>query len=211
MYTPALFAETDAATLHALLSEHSLGMLVTHGAGGLDANHIPFLLDEARGPAGTLVAHVARANALWRDGRDGDEVLVVFRGASGYVSPNWYPSKHEHHRHVPTWNYEAVHVHGTLRIIDDEKYVRGVVARLTREHEAKLPEPWRMSDAPADYLAEQLAHIVGIEVAITRWEGKRKLSQNRTPTDFEGAVAGVEGSGNVALAAAMRGARKPGM
>lgn len=208
MYTPSLFSEADTATLHALLREHPLGMLLTHGAGGLDANHIPFLLDEGRGPAGTLVAHVARANPLWRDGRDGDEVLVVFRGANGYVSPNWYPSKHEHHRHVPTWNYEVVHVHGRLRIIDDEKFVRGVVARLTREHEAKLPQPWRMSDAPVEYLADELAHIVGIEVDITRWEGKRKLSQNRTPIDFDGAVEGVSGSGNEALADAMRRSRK---
>jgi transcriptional regulator len=133
----------------------------------------------------------------------------VFRGAHGYISPNWYPSKQETHRHVPTWNYEVVHVHGRIRVIDDEKFVRGVVARLTREHEARLPEPWKMSDAPADYLAEQLAHIVGIEVEISRLEGKRKLSQNRTPGDFEGAVNGVEGSGNPALAAAMRASRKP--
>jgi transcriptional regulator len=211
MYVPALFAETDAATLFALLREHPLGALVTHTAGGLDANHLPFLVDENRGAKGTLVAHVARANPLWREVAAGDEVLVVFRGANGYVSPNWYPSKHETHRHVPTWNYEAVHVHGRIRIIDDETYVRGVVARLTREHESRLPEPWRMGDAPADYLAEELAHIVGIEVEITRLEGKRKLSQNRTPDDFEGAVQGVDGSGNAALAAAMRRAAiKPG-
>lgn len=204
MYVPALFAETDAATLFALLREHPLGVLVTHTTAGLDANHLPFLVDERRGAKGTLVAHVARANPLWRDVAAGDEVLVVFRGANGYVSPNWYPSKRETHRHVPTWNYEAVHVHGRIRIIDDEPYVRGVVARLTREHESRLPEPWRMGDAPADYLAEELAHIVGIEVEITRLEGKRKLSQNRTPADFEGAVQGVDGSGNAALAAAMR-------
>jgi transcriptional regulator len=204
MYVPALFAETDAATLFALLREHPLGALVTHTARGLDANHLPFLVDENRGAKGTLVAHVARANPLWREAAAGDEVLVVFRGANGYVSPNWYPSKHETHRHVPTWNYEAVHVHGRIRIIDDETYGRGVVARLTREHESRLPEPWRMGDAPADYLAEELAHIVGIEVEITRLEGKRKLSQNRTPADFEGAVQGVDGSGNAALAAAMR-------
>ncbi|HEY4092898.1 MAG TPA: FMN-binding negative transcriptional regulator [Luteibacter sp.] len=204
MYVPDLFAETDTTLLFALLREFPLGMLVTHTSGGLDANHVPFLLDEDRGAAGTLVAHVARANPLWQEAVDGDEVLVVFRGAQGYISPNWYPSKQETHRHVPTWNYEVVHVHGCVRIIDDEKYVRGVVARLTREHESRLPEPWRMSDAPADYLAEQLAHIVGIEIDITRIEGKLKLSQNRTPSDFEGTVRGVEGSGNVALAAAMR-------
>lgn len=209
MYLPSLFTETDLATLHDLIRAHPLGMLVTHTHDGLDANHVPFLLDEGRSEAGVLVAHVARANAVWRDVADGDEVLVVFRGAHGYISPNWYPSKQETHRHVPTWNYEVVHVHGRIRVIDDEKFVRGVVARLTREHESRLPEPWKMSDAPADYLAEELAHIVGIEVDIARVEGKRKLSQNRTPGDFEGAVNGVEGNGNPALAAAMRASRKP--
>ncbi|MGF6493705.1 transcriptional regulator [Luteibacter sp. 621] len=209
MYVPALFTESDPAVLHRFVREHPLGMLVTHTAAGLDANHVPFLLDEARGGSGVLVAHVARANTVWRDVADGDDVLIVFRGAHGYISPNWYPSKQETHRHVPTWNYEVVHAHGRIRVIDDEKYVRGVVARLTREHEARLPEPWKMSDAPADYLAEELAHIVGIEVEITRLKGKRKLSQNRTSGDFEGAVNGVEGSGNLALANAMRASRTP--
>ncbi|QWT18782.1 FMN-binding negative transcriptional regulator [Bacillus sp. NP157] len=207
MYTPPLFTETDTATLIALIRANALGVLVTHAHGSLDANHIPFIVDETRGPAGVLIAHVARANSMWTAVADGDAVMVVFRGAQGYVSPNWYPSKHETHRHVPTWNYEVVHVHGTIRVIDDEKFVRGAVARLTREHESRLPAPWKMSDAPADYLAEELAHIVGIEIDIARLEGKRKLSQNRDARDFEGAVAGVEGSGNPGLAYAMRVAR----
>lgn len=209
MYLPTLFTETDAATLFDLIREHPLGMLVTHSDGGLDANHLPFVLDEARGESGVMMAHVARANPVWRAVANGDEVLVVFRGANGYVSPNWYPSKQETHRHVPTWNYEVVHVHGRIRVIDDERFVRGAVARLTREHEGRLPTPWKMSDAPADYLAEELAHIVGMEIDVTRMEGKRKLSQNRTDEDFAGAVRGVEGSGNVALAAAMRRAAGP--
>lgn len=209
MYLPTLFTETDTATLFDLIREHPLGILVTRSNGGLDANHLPFVLDEARGEAGVMIAHVARANPVWQAVADGDEVLVVFRGANGYVSPNWYPSKQETHRHVPTWNYEVVHVHGRIRVIDDERFVRGAVARLTREHEGRLPAPWKMSDAPADYLAEELAHIVGMEIDITRIEGKRKLSQNRTDEDFAGAVRGVEGSGNVALAAAMRRAAGP--
>jgi transcriptional regulator len=209
MYLPTIFTETDTATLFDLIREHPLGMLVTRSNGGLDANHLPFVLDETRGEAGVMLAHVARANPVWQAVADGDEVLVVFRGANGYVSPNWYPSKQETHRHVPTWNYEVVHVHGRIRVIDDERFVRGAVARLTREHEGRLPAPWKMSDAPADYLAEELAHIVGMEIDITRIEGKRKLSQNRTDEDFAGAVRGVEGSGNVALAAAMRRAAGP--
>ena len=207
MYLPPLFAETDPAEIHRILRAHPLGTLVTHGPNGLDASHLPFLLDAQRGPQGTLLAHVARANALWREARDGDPVLVVFRGAQGYISPNWYPSKQETHRHVPTWNYEAVHAHGHLRIHDDPTFVRGVVARLTRTHEAAQPSPWRMGDAPPDYLDEALAHIVGIEVEINRLECMRKLSQNREPRDFENTVRSLEACGNQALADAMKRTR----
>jgi transcriptional regulator len=135
---------------------------------------------------------------------------VVFRGVQGYISPNWYPSKQETHRHVPTWNYEVVHAHGFIRIRDDEKFLRGVVGRLTRTHEADQASPWRMSDAPADYLAEQLTHIVGIEVELTRIEGKRKLSQNRDARDFESTVQALESRGQTDLADAMRRAREQG-
>src|SRR5687768_10023805 len=162
---PPLFDESRPEELQRLVREHPLGMLVTHGAAGLDANHLPFFLHD-----GALRAHVARANPVWTQVADGDAVLVVFRGAQGYISPNWYESKAEHHRHVPTWNYEVVHAHGRIRVHDDPSFVRGVVARLTREHEAALPRPWKMGDAPADYLDETLKHIVGIEVEVARWE-----------------------------------------
>jgi transcriptional regulator len=132
MYLPPHFAEARPEELHRIVRDHPLGMLVRHTAAGLEADHLPFLWDAAEGPQGTLVAHVARANTLWREVDEGADVLVVFRGAQGYVSPNWYPSKHETHRRVPTWNYEVVHAHGTLHVRDDEKFVRGVVARLTR-------------------------------------------------------------------------------
>lgn len=202
-----MFTETDHTEIHGLLRAHPFGTLVTHSPNGLDANHLPFLFDAERGPLGTLVAHVARANALWRESRNGDPVLVVFRGAQGYISPNWYPSKQETHRHVPTWNYEAVHAHGRLRICDDPAFVRGAVARLTRFHEAAQPSPWRMSDAPPDYLDDALAQIVGIEVEVSRLECKRKLSQNREPRDFENIVRAVEDGGNQGLANAMKRAR----
>lgn len=203
MYLPEMYAESRPEELHRIIREHPLGVLVTRTAAGLDANHIPFVLDAGRGPAGTLLAHVARDNPVWSELADGDPVLVVFRGAHGYISPNWYPAKQETHRFVPTWNYEVVHAHGLVRIHDDEPFVRGLVARLTREHEANLAHPWRMGDAPADYLREQLAQIVGIEVAITRLAGKRKLSQNRDQRDFEGAVAALQARGSTELAAAM--------
>jgi transcriptional regulator len=136
--------------------------------------------------------------------------MVVFRGVQGYISPSWYPSKHEHHRHVPTWNYEVVHVHGRIRVLDDMNAVRGAVAKLTRQSEAGEPVPWKMGDAPADYLASELAHIVAIEVAIERMEGKRKLSQNRDERDFNNVVETLERRGELALAEAMRGARPAG-
>ena len=212
MYIPAPFAEPRPEVLHRLIEQHPLGMLVRHTAAGLEADHLPFLLDttpEPSNPLGTLSAHVARAKPVWQELRDGDAVLVVFRGAQGYISPNWYPGKHETHRRVPTWNYEAVHAHGTVQVRDDEKFVRGVVARLTRQHEASQPQPWKMGDAPADFLAEELRQIVGIEIRITRLEGKRKLCQQYAARDREGAIGGLEASGNAGLAQAMRDAVQP--
>lgn len=205
MYLPQKFAESRPEELFRLVREHPLGMLVTHTASGLEANHLPFLLDETRGgPFGTLLAHVARANPVWQEVSDGADVLVVFRGLQSYISPNWYPTKQETHRHVPTWNYEVVHAHGRIHVHDDEKFVRGVVARLTRAHEAGEPQPWKMTDAPEDYIAEQLGKIVGIEVELTRLEGKRKFSQNRDPRDFEGVVRALEEHGRGDLASAMK-------
>lgn len=204
MYLPSKFAETRREELFRLVREYPLGMLITHTSSGLEANHLPFLLDEERGATGVLLAHVARANPVWQEVSEGAEVLVVFRGPQGYISSNWYPSKQETHRHVPTWNYEVVHAHGRIHVRDDEKFVRGVVARLTRANEASEPRPWKMSDAPEDYIAEHLSHIVGIEVELTRVEGKRKLSQNREPRDFEGAVSALEERGRHDLASAMK-------
>ncbi len=207
MYSPPPFNESRLEELHRIVREHPFGMLVTQRPAGLEADHLPFLLDAGQGPLGTLLAHVARANTVWQEVTDGAPVLAVFRGAQGYISPNWYPSKLETHRHVPTWNYEVVHAHGRIRVRDDERFLRGVLARLTRTHEADQPSPWRMGEAPADYLAELLAHIVGIEVELTRIEGKRKLSQNREARDFQGAVRALESGGRQDLADAMRRTR----
>ena len=209
MYLPGHFEETRLDELHRFVDEHPFGALVVHGPNGLDANHLPFLLEPAAGAYGRLLAHVARANPLWREAKDGDEALVIFRAEDAYVSPNWYPSKHEAHRQVPTWNYRVVHVHGTLAIRDDERFVRGVVARLTRVHEARTGSatPWRMGDAPADYLDRMLGAIVGIEVEITAIVGKWKLGQNKDERDRLGAAEALSERGLEAIAAAMRGAR----
>lgn len=204
MYLPAHFAEPRVDELHRLIQAHPLGTLVSHGADGLDANHLPFLLDAQAGEAGTLLAHVARANPLWQTLTDGAPVLVVFHGPQGYISPSWYPGKQDAHRRVPTWNYEVVHAHGTLHVHEDEKFLRRVLALLTRTHEAAEPQPWKMGDAPADYLAEQLQRIVGIEVRITRLVGKRKLGQNHELRDREGAIQALDARGQSPLAQAMR-------
>ena len=208
MYLPSQFAEPQNEELHRIVRDNSLGMMVRSTGTGMEADHLPFLLDADQGSHGVLIAHVARANPVWREICDGANVLVVFRGVQGYISPNWYPGKHETHRYVPTWNYEVVHAHGTIHVRDDEKFVRGVVARLTRQHEADQPSPWKMGDAPADYLAEQLRHIVGIEIRLTRLDGKRKLNQHHRQADREGAIQGLEAHGNHGLAQAMRDTEK---
>lgn len=206
MYTPAHFAINEPQQLHAIIRAHPLGALVTHGPEGLDANHIPFELDADAGAQGRLTAHVARANPVWQQCQGGADVLVIFRGNESYISPNWYPSKHETHRQVPTWNYEVVHVHGRLSVMDHEKFVRGVVARLTRQHESTEPRPWKMGDAPPDYIDGMLRAIVGIEIDIQRIEGKAKLSQNREPRDRLNAAEILLARGEAGLGQAMRDA-----
>ena len=187
MYIPAHFEENRRDVLDALIAAQPFGALVTHGPSGLDANHIPFEFEPANGPFGTLRAHVARANPVWQEAAAAPDALVIFQGPSAYISPTWYPSKHETHRQVPTWNYIVVHAHGRIVVRDDEDYVRGVVARLTRKMEAGEPVPWKMSDAPADYLQQMLGAIVGIEIPVTKLVGKWKLSQNKAAADIEGA------------------------
>jgi transcriptional regulator len=206
MYLPPHFAENRPEALHHVIREHPLGMLATFGDAGLDAEHIPFELDTAKGPHGTLLAHVARANPVWQRCPTGTPVMVAFRGEHAYISPNWYPSKHETHKLVPTWNYVAVHAHGVMTVHDDPRYVRRVVALLTRRHEAGEPRPWKMGDTPADHLDSMLASIVGIEIAITRLEGKFKLSQNREARDRLGAADVLDARGQAPLAEAMRAA-----
>ncbi|MBB5390036.1 MULTISPECIES: FMN-binding negative transcriptional regulator [unclassified Herbaspirillum] len=203
MYVPSHFDEPRTEVLHQMIASHPFGVLVSHGAGGLDANHLPFHLDPAQGALGTLHAHVARANPLWRALADGDEVMVIFSAGDAYISPNWYPSKHEAHQQVPTWNYMVAHAHGRIVIRDDERYVRGVVGRLTRTHEAAQPAPWKMSDAPADYIDTMLKAIVGIEIEITRLAGKRKLGQNKDVRDIRGAGEALSANGSHAVGDAM--------
>ncbi|MEH6365179.1 MAG: FMN-binding negative transcriptional regulator [Pseudomonas marincola] len=205
MYVPAHFNENRLAVLHDLIMQNPMGTFISHGVSGLDANHLPFEIDTTRGEFGVLEAHVARNNPVWTEIQDGDEVLVVFRAGDAYISPQWYPSKQEHHKQVPTWNYRVVHAHGRVKIHDNERFVRGLVAKLTRTHEAAMPNPWKMTDSPKDYIALMLKAIVGIEVEITRLEGKFKLSQNKEARDIEGAGNALIARDERALGLAMLG------
>lgn len=201
MYVPSHFEETRPDELHRLIREYPLGILVTGHDGLLDANHLPFEL-ELSSEKPLLRAHVARSNPVWQEA-DGEEVLVIFRGEHAYVSPNWYPSKHEAHRQVPTWNYQVVHVRGRLKVVDEERFVRGVVGRLTRTHEAGEEKPWKMSDSTPEFISGMLANIVGIEVEISEIVGKSKLSQNKEDRDRLGAAAELQQRGSTELAGAM--------
>ena len=203
MYLPPHFATPDPAALHQLIRAHPLGALVTCGEQGLDANHLPFEFDADEGEHGILRAHVARNNPLWQEVKEGDEVLVIFKAVDGYVSPSWYPSKHDHHKQVPTWNYAVVHAHGRIRVRDDARFVRRLLATLTRTQEAAEPAPWKMADAPRDYLETMVQAVVGIEIEIERLVGKFKLGQNKEAADRLGAANALQERGQTALAGAM--------
>jgi transcriptional regulator len=189
MYHPAHFAEQDADTLLALMKAHPLATLV-RGGGPLAADILPLEVDRV-GDGWRITGHVARANPLWREAH-GQPVLALFQGPQAYVSPSWYPSKFQHGKAVPTWNYTMVQAHGTLRANEDREWLRALVTRLTQRHEDGRAAPWHVSDAPADYVDAMLEAIVGIEIEVTRLEGKFKLSQNRSAEDRTGVVLGLE-------------------
>lgn len=211
MYNPSHFHITESAVLQDLIRQHPLGCLVAQTADGLDANHLPFELLQDEDGQLRLLAHVARANPLWQQLNSGDAVLVVFKAQDGYISPNWYPSKHETHEQVPTWNYQVVHAHGTIQIRDDEKFVRGVVGRLTRTHESRASDlpgntfaPWKMSDAAAPYLQKMLGAIVGLEISVQRLKGKFKLSQNKQAAERVALAETLSQMGQKDMAQAIR-------
>lgn len=206
MYLPDHFEEARAEELSRTIAENPFGTMIINGPFGLDANHVPFLLDETT-DVRKLLAHVARANPLWREAKNGDEALVIFHAGDSYISPNWYPSKHEDHRQVPTWNYRVVHVHGRLYLRDNERFLRSVVARLTRIHELRSGSlrPWKMTDSSREYIDEMISKIVGIEIEITKMVGKWKLSQNKEERDRVGAAEELRKRGEQVIWEAMVG------
>ncbi len=189
MYLPAHFAETRIDVLHDALRTHGAAELVTFDGEGLVASTVPLLLDPDAGPLGTLRGHLARANPQWRTATAAVEALVIVRGPDAYVSPSAYPSKAVDGKVVPTWNYLTVQARGPLVVHDDPAWTKSLVSALTDRHEAARAEPWAVTDAPEDYVAAMLRAIVGIEIPISRLEGKWKVSQNRPAADRDGVVA----------------------
>ena len=200
MYRPPAFREDRLDVLHALIAAHPLGMIVTHGPAGLEANPVPFTLDPSRGAFGTLRAHMARGNGQRAALEAGNEALVIFQGPQTYITPSWYASKAEHGKVVPTWNYVIVQARGVPVLIDDTDWLRTQIGELTDAHETTRTAPWAVDDAPEPYIASQMKGIFGLEIEISRIEGKWKTSQNRPEADRTGVSEGLRAEGDGAMA-----------
>ena len=194
MYTPTAFRQDDLAELHAQILANPFALLASSGANGLQASHLPLLLEPGEGEFGTLYGHFARANPQWRELPAGAEALAVFSGPHAYVSPSWYAAKAEHGKVVPTWNYIAVHARGPLELIEEPERLLQIVSRLSERHEASRPQPWAVDEAPREYLDAMLRAIVGFALPIRRLEGQWKLGQNRSAADQQGVRDGLADS-----------------
>ncbi|RKG32440.1 FMN-binding negative transcriptional regulator [Acinetobacter tianfuensis] len=203
MYLPTHFQQEDLIELFDCIEANPFASVMVVCEGEIEANHIPLELDRSVGEKGMLRGHIAKANPLFNLLEREQSAYVIFHADQAYISPNWYAGKQEHHRTVPTWNYRVVHVKGMMRKVDDEKYLRGILARLTRTHEATQAVPWKMGDAPNDFIAEQLEKIVAIEIEIDSIMGKFKVSQNRSAADAERVANALENS-NAEMAASVR-------
>lgn len=195
MYVPAHFDEPRIEVMHELMQARPLATLITLSPHGINANHIPLHLQREPGQFGSLRGHVARANPMWRDLVQNVEALAVFHGPDNYISPSWYPTKQEHGKVVPTWNYAVVHAYGPLRVIDDPAWLRALLEVLTAEQEASFTQPWAPSDAPPEFLEGMIRAIVGFEIVVTKLSGKWKLSQNQPPQNQAGVVGGLNATG----------------
>jgi transcriptional regulator len=191
MYIPRANEENRISVMHALIVSQPLGTLVTLGTSGLFASHIPMVLEDDGSQFGVLKGHISRANTQWRDFVPTVDALAIFAGHQHYISPNWYPGKQEHGKEVPTWNYAVVHAYGPLKVIEDEQWLLTFLHRLTDIHEAESPVPWKVSDAPAEFIRSLLNGIIGLELPIHRLEGKWKVSQNRTEAERKGVIEGL--------------------
>jgi len=195
MYLPKDFKEERVPAMHEAIRQARLGTLITLGPDGMEASHIPMLVDPEPAPFGTLKGHIARANPQWRRATSGVQALAVFLGPDAYITPAWYETKRQSGKVVPTWNYVAVHAYGPLEFYEDADRLLALVTRLTETHEAGRAQPWAVSDAPKDFIAGMLKAIVGFELPIARLEGKWKMSQNRPAADRAGTIAGLTAEG----------------
>lgn len=191
MYQEHNYKEERIEVMHDLICAHSLATLVTVENGELSANHIPFLLKPDLSEKGVLQGHISRGNLLWKNYNADISVLAIFQGPQHYISPSWYPSKTIHQKVVPTWNYAVVHAHGMMKIIEDKDWIYSHLCELTRKNETDRSEPWKVTDAPDDYIQKQIKGIIGIEIPISRLQGKWKMSQNKNVDDKEGVVNGL--------------------
>src|SRR6185436_15427200 len=198
MYNPSHFREERVEVLHQLIQQHRLATLVTLGVDGLIANHMPLILDPAPAPLGTLRGHLSKANSQWRDSLPDVSALAIFHGPQNYITPSWYLTRQETGRVVPTWNYVVVHAHGPLRTFEDPLLLERHLRTLTDLQESALPDPWSVDDATVDFFHGQMTGIIGIEIPLTRLEGKWKVSQNRSAADQAGVVKGLQASGTPA-------------
>ena len=188
MYLPKQFEVTDVAVMQQLMRDYPLATLISRQMEIINAHHLPLMLCAEPSPLGCLQGHVARSNPLLPEVLENPEVLVIFQGAQSYVSPSWYPSKQEKQQAVPTWNYAAVHAEGRVVVIEDTQWLKNHLAAMTTQHESVFAEPWKLTDAPAEYLEKMLNAIVGIEIHLTKLQGKWKVSQNRMPQDQQGVI-----------------------
>lgn len=199
MYSPPQFEEKDETVLRALIEAHPLGLLISASGGDMLANPVPFLVSVTDGVT-RLRAHVSKANPQWRHIKDGASVLVIFQGADSYITPSWYASKAEHGKVVPTWNYAMVQARGSATVHESADWLGPQVEELTGRHEAERPDPWKVDDAPENFIAAQLRGIVGIEIRVSELRGKWKVSQNRPEADRRGVHAGLKAQGDDAMA-----------
>lgn len=188
MYTPNHFIENDEAFIKNLVSQNPFATIVSISGDNLEATHLPFIMEDNK-----LIGHIARANPIANI--DGQDCLVIFQGENAYISPNFYPTKHIHHKEVPTWNYSAIHFYGKIKIISDKAEILKIISELTNIHEQVFENPWKVSDAPNDFIEKLLNAIVGIEISIEKTVAKSKLSQNKSDENKQGIITGLEAMG----------------
>lgn len=191
MHQPAHFREERLDVMHGLMRQYPFAGLIALENGSLSANHLPLALHPELSAKGTLRGHVARGNSLWQQHDPSHEALAIFQGPQHYVTPSWYGSKEVHGRVVPSWNYAVVHAYGALKIVQDSAWIAAHLTELTSRHEADRTVPWKPSDAPEDYIDGMMKGLVGIEFAVSRLEGKWKVSQNRNAEDRNSVIKGL--------------------